>query len=69
LLQKDLKSIQDENPIPHSLDPSNLKPNFNSSKAKSMKNSNMFFFDEISVLVCYINITNYLLLSKNGKSI
>jgi len=45
LLQKDLKSIQDENPIPHSLDQSNLKANFNSSKEKSVKNSNMFFFD------------------------
>ena len=27
MLQKDLKSIQDENPIPHSLDQSNLKAN------------------------------------------
>jgi len=45
LLQKDLKSIQDENPIPHSLDPNNLKAIFNSSKAKLVKNSNMFFFD------------------------
>jgi len=53
LLQKDLKSIQDENPIPHSLDPSNLKANFNSSKTKSVKNSNLFFFDLIFVLVCY----------------
>jgi len=34
MLQKDLKSIQDENPIPHSLDPSKLKENFNFSKAK-----------------------------------
>jgi len=35
-----------ENPISHTLfDPSNLKANFNSSKAKSVKNSNLFFFD------------------------
>jgi len=45
LLKKDLKSIKDENPIPHSLDQSNLKANFNSSKAKSVKKSNMFFFN------------------------
>jgi len=44
LLQNYLKSIQDENPIPLSLDQSNLKAIFNSSKAKSVKNSNMFFF-------------------------
>jgi len=44
LLQKDLKSIQDENPIPHSLHPRKLKANFNSSKAKSVKNSNLLFF-------------------------
>jgi len=43
--RKDLKSIQDENPISHSLDQSNLKAIFNSSKEKSVKNSNMFFFD------------------------
>ena len=44
LLQKDLKSIQDENHIPHSLDPSKLKANSNSSRAKLVKNSNLFFF-------------------------
>jgi len=43
--RKDLKSIQDENPISHSLDQSNLKANSNFSKAKLVKNSNMFFFD------------------------
>jgi len=43
--KKDLKSIQDENPISHSLDQSNLKAISNSSKAKSVKNSNLFFFD------------------------
>jgi len=45
LLQNDLKSIQDENHIPHSLDQSNLKAIFFSSKAKSVKNSNMFFYN------------------------
>jgi len=44
LLQQDLKSIQVENHNPHSLDQSNLKAIFNSSKEKSVKNSNMFFF-------------------------
>jgi len=43
--KKDLKSIQDENPISHSLCQSKLKASFNSSKAKSVKNSNLFFFD------------------------
>jgi len=45
LLQKDLKSIQDENPIPHFLDQNNLKAKFNSFKSQiSEKLKSIFFY-------------------------
>jgi len=60
--RKDLKSIQDENPISHSLDQSNLKAIFNSSKAKLVKKSNMFFL-WLNLSYCLLHNLNKLFIA------
>ena len=57
LLHKDMKLIQDENPIPHSLDPSNLKAIFNFLKSK--------ISEKLKFVFLWLNLSSCLLHKHN----